>query len=108
VARIGCVVLAVFAAAFACLVFYDDSMSGFPDGHRTELDRFMRAPNRGVAAASLAVGVFALWIATFGHRSRLVLKLAAVVVALHVLVALWLFAPGIAGSVLGLDSGQGG
>jgi hypothetical protein len=102
------VVLALFAAGFALFVLYEESMAGFPDGHRTELDRFMRVPHHLVGGASLLVSAFALYVAAIGHESGLQNKVIAVVVALHVLVGAELVGPRIAESVLQLDDGRGG
>lgn len=101
--RAATILLASLGVLLGAIVLYDDGLRGFPDGHLTEYDRFMRGPSRaiGVALVLFPAIAAAAWLKL---RSQIVPWILAALIASAV-VGLAVVLPRLGA---GLDDGQGG
>jgi hypothetical protein len=108
--RVACVVGAVAALWLTLLAGWDLSLTGFPDGHLTDYDKAVDAPNRILMWVEFGfVPLFlVLAFSPIGTRARGVGLLAALTALVLVVVVQLVGVPWYFGSHLGLDNGIGG
>jgi hypothetical protein len=107
-ARVVALLFACGGMLLAAGVLYGVSMSGFPDGHRTDWDRVVHFPRMALGIASFLVAGWLAWLGALGDKSRLGKNVAIGVFLLAMLVGMELLGLELVRRSLGIDHGQGG
>jgi len=105
----ACVVMAVISLAAACGLYLTEIDGvGFPDGHRTDYERWS-LPFQTAAVVGLSVlGLGFAGLVAVPSRSAARLFRAAVVVVIVLVAAAFVVVPRVGRDVLRLEHGQGG